>query len=383
MLSSQPVIHQRQFRRFLAPLVEAAGQTPGADRYRKVFPATAHLWTLLLHVLHGAGSLRQTHAILSHEPAMWRDWGMSHWVSFSQLARSSTSRPPACAEALLSAMTTLAQQTPGRRARRARRALPTKHVVALDHTIVTLSAARSPWSRAGTHAGVRVQTFLPLSDTIPIQLTVTDLPTNDRTFLATVDLEPWCGWTIVCDLGYYGHRYLARLQQAEVAFITRLHPQARIAIATQQSVPDTNTPAGDTIVSDAIITLGSPNNRNGAVLPNIRLITSRNPAGVEQRFITDRHDLSAAEVVQLYRERWQIELTFRWLKQELGVIRPLGTSPEAVWLTLVIAVTVAAVLAYLEQHRPAAVSRVAFQRACGMALLMDLCAQDGSPPVPG
>ncbi|MCO5176183.1 MAG: transposase [Thermomicrobiales bacterium] len=184
-------------------------------------------------------------------------------------------------------------------------------------------------------------------------------------------------------MGYYGHRYLARLQQAEVAFITRLHPQARIAITTQQSVPDTNTPAGDTIVSDAIITLGSPNNRNGAVLPNIRLITSRNPAGVEQRFITDRHDLSAAEVVQLYRERWQIELTFRWLKQELGVIRPLGTSPEAVWLTLVIAVTVAAVLAYLEQHRPAAVSRVAFQRACGMALLMDLCAQDGSPPVPG
>ena len=44
MLAAHPVVHQRQIRQTLEPLVTRAAQTPGADRYRKIFPAVAHLW---------------------------------------------------------------------------------------------------------------------------------------------------------------------------------------------------------------------------------------------------------------------------------------------------------------------------------------------------
>jgi hypothetical protein len=90
-------------------------------------------------------------------------------------------------------------------------------------------------------------------------------------------------------------------------------------------------------------------------VPGLRLIISRNRAGVEQRFLTDRHDLTATEVLQLYRKRWQIEL-FR----QLGLLRPIGRSPEAVWLSVLLAVIVTLVLLLLEPDRPPGLSRIAW-----------------------
>ncbi len=367
MLPTPTGVHQRQIRQVLEPLVERAGQTPGADRYRKIFPAVAHLWVLLLHHLLGAASLRQTHAILGVHPGWWRRWGMPRWLSYSQLARSSTSRPPACVDALLAAVAALARQAPpGAGGWRQRGRL-----LALDHTFLALSARLSPWSQAGGHAaGVRVQTLLGLADTIPHQLALTDTTINDRTFLATGDLTPWRGWTVLCDLGYYGHRQLARLRASGVAFITRLHPQAAYVIGRQRRPPWGPTPDGDAILLDATITLGSPNNRRGTVLPGLRLVVSRNAQGVVHRFVTDRHDLAATEVVRLYRQRWQIELYFRWLKHQLGLVRPLGHSRAAVWLTVLLVVIVALVMLLLERQRPPGVSRVAVLHAVGTGLLL-------------
>ena len=100
----------RRLRRLLAPLVARAAAVPGADRYRKRFPAQAHLWLLLRHVLRGADSLRQTHAEVAADPAEWARLGVPGGISRSQLARSSTSRPAACAEALFAAAAAAARR---------------------------------------------------------------------------------------------------------------------------------------------------------------------------------------------------------------------------------------------------------------------------------
>jgi IS4 transposase len=123
------------------------------------------------------------------------------------------------------------------------------------------------------------------------------------------------------------------------------------------------TPEGDAILSDETISLGSPNNRRGTVVEGIRLIRSTNKKGEHYAFITDRHDLSAEEVLYLYRKRWQIELFFRWLKRQSGALRLLGHSKEAVWLTILVAAIVAVLMTLAEEERPKGMSRVSWMRA--------------------
>jgi len=138
-------------------------------------------------------------------------------------------------------------------------------------------------------------------------------------------------------------------------------------VTAPRSVAATPAPNGDLVLSDQTITLGSPNNRRGAVLPGLRLVISRNAAGTEQKFVTDRDDLTAAEVVALYRQRWQIELFFRWLKYQLKSRQPLGESRAAVWLGILIAATVAVLTSLVLADRPRGQSRIEWLRGVAIA----------------
>jgi hypothetical protein len=359
----------RPLRRCLAPVIRRAAATPGADRYRKHFPATAHCWLLVLHGLLGFPSLRQAHATLSAVPGLFARIGLPRGLSFSQLARSSTSRPTACFEALLAEITTQARRTvPADPAGRLLR-----KVQVIDSTFVALSATLSPWSQYGGHApGIRLHITFDPARHLPTRLWFSLADVNDHEALKHTDLTPYGGWTLLLDLGYYGHAQLARLQAAGVSFVSRLHPYARYRVTACRPVAAKRTRAGDILLADETITLGSPNNRNGVVLPGLRLVTSANPTGHVQQFLTDRFDLTATELVRLYRHRWQIELFFRFLKHQLGALTPLGYSRDAVRLTMLLAIIIAVLLALLGPSRPATVSDIAWLHACGMALLTTL-----------
>lgn len=359
----------RALRRLLTPRIAAAGRTPGADRYRKHFPATAHLWLLILHGLLGAPSLRHTHALLGGLPGGFARLGLGQGLSLSQLARSSTSRPSACVETLLADLTAQARRTvvPDASWRLLRK------VQVIDSTCIGLSTKLSPWSQHGRfHPGVRLQTALDLGRHLPSQLRLTLTATNDHEALRSWELAAWRGWTLLIDLGYYGHRQFQGLRAAGVSFVCRLQPQATYRITAARPVPAKATPEGDVVLRDETVTLGSLNNRRGAVLGGIRLVCSRNRHGVEQAFVTDRFDLTAFEVVRLYRYRWQIERFFRFAKQQLGLIRPVGHSWAAVWLTVLIVLIVALLLLLLAADRPSARSRAAWAQGLAIATILTL-----------
>jgi hypothetical protein len=356
----------RRLRSLLDPVVARAAATPGADRYRKHFPLRAQLWILLVHVLDGADSLRQTHA--RQQAGGFAGLDLPQGISFSQLARSSTSRDPAGIERLLADLVATARA----RADPVWRTLTTVQVV--DATFLALAAKRSPWSRHGGYApGIRLQTGFDLAGAIPAALRLTLADTHDTTALGARDLAALAGWTVVVDLGYYGHRLFAELRQAGVSLISRLQPQAAYRVTAAHPVPPLTTQDGDVVLADQTITLGSPTNRAGAVLPGMRLITSRNPHGRVQQFVTDRFDLPAADIVALYRKRWQIELFFRWLKHQLKLTHPLGHSRAAVWLTVLLCAIVAILLVLLADVRPRGVSRIAFARALATFLPLPIC----------
>lgn len=362
-------VPDRHVRRTIAPFIERAAATPGADRYRKSFPAQAHLWMLLLHFWWGSDSLRQTYGRLSGCAAWLALWGMTALISFSQFARSSSSRPVACAEALFA--DALAQAR-GQHPTDPQWRLLTR-VQAIDSTFISLSASLSPWSQhKRAAAGVRLQTSLDLLGRLPSRIRMTTGEINDHEALRQLDLTGWCGWTLLIDRGYYGHRQFARLIEAGVHFVACCSEQAHYHVVRHHQPPAGLTPDGDEIYADTVIVLGSPNNRRGAVVPNLRLIGLRTKGGRTMKLVTDRHDLSATQVVRLYRKRWQIELFFRWLKRQLGAIRPLGTSKAALTLTLVLAVAFVLVLLVLDGQRPPDMTRIAFAGALATILLVTL-----------
>jgi hypothetical protein len=361
----------RRLYRTIHPLIEQSAHTEGADRYRKHFLAVSHIWLLILHLAHGGHSLRQSHAQLGADPGLRRRLQMSKWVSFSQLARSSSRRQASWFEELLEELTKRVKRTPSSDKDQDWQYL--HKAKAIDSTFVRLSAQMSPWSKQGGYeAGVRVQCGLELGAHIPELVHMHGVDKNDHVALWEQDLTPFVGWTLVVDLGYYGHRQFRRLLDSGVHVLSKLHKQASYRVTEDRVVAQKKgwVLTDDLVVSDQTITLGSPNNRRGAVLSGLRLVTSRTPDGEECQLITDRFDLQAWEVGELYRKRWQIELFFRWLKRQLGAARSLGQSREAVWLTMVVGCIVALVWLLLEQMgaRPKAMSRISWLRAAAVGL---------------
>ena len=359
----------RHLRKTLSPIISEAVRESRADRYRKHFSASSHVWMLLMHTMSANHSLRQSHQSQQADPGVRRFLGIDRqeqWVSYSQLARSSTSRPSECFEGLLRCVLGLAHS----RRRGGRASVPEilREVRLLDSTFFALCAKLSPWgtwNKRG-NSGVRLQTLLDPIERLPTHMRLELLSTNDANALGALDLSGLVGKTLIFDLGYYCHAHFLRLREGGVNFLTRLNTQASYRVLASRTLPEGDgaaTPEGDVVLSDETIALGSPNNRRGAVLEGIRLIRSHNKKGKLYAFVTDRHDLSAKEVLYLYRKRWQIELFFRWIKRQSGAVRPLGHSKEAVWLSIVVAAIVAVLMGLSEERRPRGVSRVSWMRA--------------------
>ena len=352
--------------RQLQPVVVASAARCNAERYRKHFHSFAHLCLLLFHGLSGNQSLRQSYAAFAVCPGMVSLSGLAVSddperealaVSFSQFADSNTTRPAAFLGGLVPFLVA--------RVRRygdvpASSLPPDIHI--LDSTFLRLSLLLAPWlpNKGGADVpGVRVQLqYSPVLD-LPEHVLITDSHTNDcqRLDQAILDdpshLAALRDQTLVFDLGYYSHRRFAGLLAAGVHLITRLKTQAKVQVEAdlpvQSPLPDL--PAGRiTILSDQRVTVGSAENKAGAVLSGLRLVTARvEPlpkaarAGAEAvlyRILTDRWDLDAADVIQIYLWRWQIELFLRWLKSHVHLPRLLGYSRNAVELTVWLAIIV-------------------------------------------
>lgn len=354
------LVHEfKQLRRDLAHTTAAAQ----SDRYRKHFSSPAHAFLLFFHGLSGGQSLRQSYAAMSWCPGMLAASGLAAApgrlsVSYSQVAASNTSRPAAFLTGLIPIMLARLRQ------RGVRSSTIPQELQIIDTTFLRVSLTLATWLPPSSHPrnrGVRVPCqYHPASD-LPQQVLVTtcrrnDVQSLDRMLLDQPDrLQHLVGQTLLLDLGFYSHRRLAALSAAGIHFVTRLHPQAQVTITAARALQPAFTPAllpaaPITVLCDQMVTVGSPHNRSGAVLPNMRLVTAEvqpTPAAarlgkavVTYRLLTDRLDLPPDMVVQCYLWRWQIELFFRWLKSHVRLPRLLGYSQNAIELSVALAILV-------------------------------------------
>lgn len=373
--STPPQQHtpNRQLRRWLAsevrrlrPQILASAARCQAERYRKHFDSFAHVCLLLFHGFCGTHSLREGYAAFGACPGLLALSGLANHadpnderlgVSYSQFAHSNTTRPADFLGQLIPALVARVRQYGHSPAV----SLPPDLQVQ-DSTFLRLSLLLAPWlpnKNRSDVPGVRLQVrYTPALD-LPEHIVITDTRSNDCQGLDQailddpVQLAALRDQTLAIDLGYYSHRRFQLLLGAGVHFVSRLQQQAMVRreadLPLQQPLPQLG---GGRIglLSDQRVTLGSPNNRAGAVLPGLRLVTARveplakaarrGAQPVTYQLLTDRWDLSTAEVVQLYLWRWQIELFFRWLKSHVHLPRVLGYSRNAVALTVWLAIIV-------------------------------------------
>ena len=196
----------------------------------------------------------------------------------------------------------------------------------LDSTTIDLCATVFPWaSFRARKAGIKLHTVV--TDMLPKCVILTEAKVHDIQVGKTIQFDP--GDLLIIDRGYIDYIWLRTLHQKGVWFVTRLKSNACFEVIETLENPDP-----ERVLTDQIIRLSSDHGLN-SYPDTLRRVHYRDPeTGKEYVFLTNRFDLSALAIADLYRQRWQIELFFKWVKQNLKIKTFYGTSRNAVLIQI-------------------------------------------------
>ncbi len=217
-------------------------------------------------------------------------------------------------------------------------------VYALDSTTIDLCLSVFAWAPfRSTKAAIKLHTLLDLRGNIPSFIHISDGKWHDVNVLDYLLPEP--GAFYVMDRGYLDFARLYRFHQAGSFFVTRaksnLKAQRRYSHPVDRS-------AG--LICDQTVTLSVFYSRQGFDAP-LRRIRFKDPETSKTLvFLTNNFALPALTITQLYRQRWQIELFFKWIKQHLRIKAFFGISENAVKTKIWIAVSVYVLVAIVKKR---------------------------------
>jgi hypothetical protein len=217
-------------------------------------------------------------------------------------------------------------------------------VYALDSTTIDLCLSLFPWAHfRRTKSAIKLHTVLDLRGNIPSFLRVTDGRTSDVSQLDDLPLE--AGAIYVMDRGYVDFARLYRFTLGQASFVVRAKKNLRFKRRYSHEV-DRSTG----LICDQTIVLVTARSLDGYPEP-LRRVRSRDPeTGKRITLLTNNFRLSAWEVAELYRCRWQVELFFKWIKQHLRIKAFYGTSDNAVRTQIWIAISTYVLVAILKKH---------------------------------
>jgi hypothetical protein len=201
-------------------------------------------------------------------------------------------------------------------------------IAVVDASLIKLSLLAYSWAEYRKQRGAaKMHAVLEWARGIPQQLVVTTGKVHDLKGAAR--LHGARHWTYIFDRAYLGFDFLSTLLEAGAHFVVRFKEGLGYRILDRFPVPQAPATAGFRLTSDWTISLPGG---DGMVL---RLVSYRLPDGKLIRVLTDRFDLIAVSVAQLYKERWTIENGWKWVKQMFKIKRPLGESENALPVQIV------------------------------------------------
>ena len=286
--------------------------------------------------LSGRMSLRDVVANAAAQARQWYHLG-ARPVKRTTLARVNEQQPASLYEALFGRLYGRCQgKAPGHGFRFK------NFLYSLDSSLIDLSLQLFPWSRYALSKGaVKLHVELDHRGHLPAFARITDSHTADLEVARTLQLP--AGSIVVFDKGYGDYSWYKSLTQAKIYFVTRLKKNARYRVIERRAVL-----ARKGVICDQRIKLTGSKSRRES-LPELRRVVYRDPETKKRyEFLTNHFDLAAATIAAIYKQRWQIELFFKWIKQNLKIKAFLGTSLNAVKTQLWIALCLYLLLAYLK-----------------------------------
>ena len=330
----------------------AAVRRHKAERAAKGFDCWTQFVAMLFCQLGRAHSLREICGGLASVEGKLNHLGVGTAPARSTLSYANAHRPAALFEDLFHTLLGRCQAL----------AAPGKFrfknkLYSLDATVIDLCLSMYDWAKFRRAKGaIKLHLLLDHDGYLPSYCVITEGNVHEIRVARSLELPP--GAIVVADRGYVDYLWLDSLQERGVFYVTRLKDNARFSVEAELPAPKGR------ILADEVIHLpGSGQSLNEArVLRRVVVWDEVNEREIV--LLTNNFKLAAATIAAIYKERWQIELFFKALKQNLKIKTFVGTSANAVHIQIWSALIAILLLKFLQLR-----SRLAWSLSNLVALL--------------
>ena len=313
----------------------------GGDHYVKSLTCADQFRVMAFAQLTYRESLRDIEVCLSAQAAKLYHMGFRHEIKRSTLADANEKRDwriyAEFAQRLIAQARTLyAHDSFGIEL--------TNTAYALDSTTIDLCLSLFPWALfRTTKSAVKMHTLLDLRGNIPSFIHISDGKLHDVNVLDVLVLE--AGAIYVMDRGYLDFARLYLIHQAHAFFVTRAKSNTQLRRVYSAPV-DRST---GIICDQTVVLTGFTSHKDYP--EQLRRIRFKDPqTGKRLVFLTNNFTFSAAIICALYKQRWQVELFFKWIKQHLRIKKFYGNSENAVKSQIWIAVSIYVLVAIVKKR---------------------------------
>ena len=301
---------------------------------------TASRWsqfvTMAMAQLAGRNSLRDVVENIRAQAHRLYHLGSAK-LSRSNLSRINEDKPYALYEALFGRLLSRCQgMTPGHDFRF------DNPLYSLDASTIDLCLSAFPWADfRSTKGAIKLHVGLNHEGYLPEFVTITEGKTSDIEIGRTLEFPK--GSMVAIDRGYTDYAWYNQLTEKGILFVTRLKSNAQFRVVSRRAVL-----ADKGLTSDQTIEFTGSQTASRCPI-QLRRIGYRDPkTGKHYVFLTNHFKLAAKTIADIYKARWQVELFFKWIKQNLKIKSFIGTSKNAVMTQIWIALCVYLLLAFLK-----------------------------------
>ena len=205
------------------------------------------------------------------------------------------------------------------------------HVYAFDSTTIDLCLEVFEWAKFRKHkGGIKIHTLYDIEAQVPAFFHITTASTNDIKAMPEIPYEK--GAYYIFDRGYNDFSNLFKIEQIEATFVVR----AKKNLKFKQTLWKRRLPKN--VLSDSTIEFTVYKSSKDYPIPLRRVVYYDEEQGRTFVFLTNNFVLPAPIIAELYRNRWSVELFFKWLKQHLKIKKFWGTSENAVRIQIYCAI---------------------------------------------
>lgn len=320
---------------------EQLARKHGGERHARGFTCWDQLVAMMFCHLGRAQSLREICGGLASAEGKLNHLGIDSAPARSTLAYANAHRPWQVYESLFYLLLDRCKQLAPKRRLKFKNAL-----LSLDSTVIDLCASVFDWAKfRTTKGGIKVHMLLDNQGLLPSYALITDAKTSDIRPAREMTFSP--GTIVVFDRGYNDFLWFVTLTLQGVWFVTRMKDGTRYQVVERREVPSNGAVLRDEVIELDVnlkpydIELDSP------VL--FRRVEVRVPDRDEPMvFLTNHLKFAASTIAAIYKERWQVELLFKALKQNLRIKTFVGTSANALHIQIWTALIAMLILRYLQ-----------------------------------